>query len=92
MLGLADPSQYVVARLEIDYVDSLVLEDAAASADITLERIGNTSLTVRETMRDTAQWDAEHGTEVSPTLTGVSGAGLAPERERELLAAWHERT
>jgi 2'-hydroxyisoflavone reductase len=47
---------------------------------------------VRETVRDTADWDAAHGTEVSPTLTGVSGAGLAPERERELLAAWHERT
>lgn len=46
---------------------------------------------VPETVRDTAAWDAEHGREVSPTLTGVSGAGLAPERERELLAAWHGR-
>lgn len=44
-----------------------------------------------ETMRDTAAWDVEHGAEVSPTLTGVSGAGLAPERERELLAEWHAR-
>jgi 2'-hydroxyisoflavone reductase len=44
-----------------------------------------------ETVRDTAEWDAAHGAEVAPTLTGVSGAGLAPERERELLAAWHER-
>ena len=46
---------------------------------------------VSETVRDTADWDAGHGAEVSPTLTGVSGAGLAPERERELLAAWHDR-
>jgi 2'-hydroxyisoflavone reductase len=46
---------------------------------------------VPETVRDTAAWDAEHGSEVSPTLTGVSGAGLAPERERELLSAWHGR-
>jgi 2'-hydroxyisoflavone reductase len=46
---------------------------------------------VRETVRETAAWDADHGSEVSPTLTGVSGAGLAPERERELLAAWHAR-
>ena len=44
-----------------------------------------------ETMRDTAEWDAAHGSEVAPTLTGVSGAGLAPEREEQLLAAWHER-
>jgi len=46
---------------------------------------------VQETVRDTAAWHAEHGTEVTPALTGVSGAGMAPERERELLAAWHER-
>jgi nucleoside-diphosphate-sugar epimerase len=46
---------------------------------------------VQETVRDTAEWDAAHGAEVTPTLTGVSGAGLAPERERELLAAWHAR-
>jgi 2'-hydroxyisoflavone reductase len=46
---------------------------------------------VQETVRDTAAWAAAHGTEVTPALTGVTGAGMAPERERELLAAWHER-
>jgi nucleoside-diphosphate-sugar epimerase len=46
---------------------------------------------VQETVHDTAAWDAAHGSEVTPALTGVAGAGMAPERERELLAAWHER-
>jgi 2'-hydroxyisoflavone reductase len=46
---------------------------------------------VQDTVRDTAAWDAEHGSEITPALTGVGGAGMAPERERELLAAWHER-
>ena len=50
-IGLADPTQYVVARVEIDYISSLVLDDVSAGADITLERIGNTSLTLQETVR-----------------------------------------
>jgi 2'-hydroxyisoflavone reductase len=52
---------------------------------------GLTFRPVQETLRDTAAWEVEHGDETTSTLTGVSGAGLSPEREQELLALWHER-
>jgi 2'-hydroxyisoflavone reductase len=52
---------------------------------------GLTFRPVQETLRDTAAWEVEHGGETTPTLSGVSGAGLSPEREQELLARWHER-
>ena len=39
-----------------------------------------------ETIRDTAEWDAGREARDDRTLTGVGGAGMAPERERELLA------
>jgi 2'-hydroxyisoflavone reductase len=42
---------------------------------------GLTFRPVADTVRDTAEWDASRG-DYEP------GAGLAPERERELLAAW----
>jgi acyl-CoA thioester hydrolase len=50
-LGLANPSDYVLARLEIDYVSSIVLADRAVAATFEVERVGTTSLTLRETMR-----------------------------------------
>jgi len=49
-LGLARPSDYVLARVEVDYVSSLVLADASVTAEIVPERVGTTSLTLRETM------------------------------------------
>ena len=51
VLGLANPSDYVLARVEIDYVSSLVLADKAVSASFGVERVGTTSLTLTETMR-----------------------------------------
>jgi acyl-CoA thioester hydrolase len=50
-LGLANPSDYFVARVEIDYVSSIVLDDAAVAATFALERVGRSSLTLRETLR-----------------------------------------
>jgi 2'-hydroxyisoflavone reductase len=41
---------------------------------------------VAETIRDTAEWAATRGDEHEPE------AGLAPERERELLQAWRTRS
>lgn len=49
VLGIDPPEEYVVARLEIDYVSSLVLADRALGAAISLERVGTTSLTLAET-------------------------------------------
>ena len=85
-LGLADPTQYVVARVEIDYVSSLVLDDVSAGADITLERIGNTSLTLQETVR------AADGRDVARCRTVVvlrdAGTGSSrPLTEAERAAA-----
>ena len=41
---------------------------------------------IEETLRDTADWDAARSDRGDRTATGVGGAGMAPERERELLA------
>jgi acyl-CoA thioester hydrolase len=83
-LGLTDPTQYVVARVELDYVSSLVLDDASAGADIVLERIGNTSLTLRETMR------AGDGREVARCRTVVVLRDASTGTSRRLTEA--ERT
>jgi acyl-CoA thioester hydrolase len=50
VLGLADPTDYVLARVEIDYVSSVVLEDGAVRAAFEVERVGTSSLTLAETM------------------------------------------
>ncbi len=49
-LGLADPSGYVVAHLEIDYLSSLTRDDDAVRAEFLLERVGTSSLTLAETL------------------------------------------
>jgi acyl-CoA thioester hydrolase len=51
VLGVRNPTDYVLARVEIDYVSSLVLADEAVSATFEVERVGNSSLTLVETMR-----------------------------------------
>ena len=48
-LGFTEPSGYVVAHLEIDYLSSLRGEDTAVRVDVVIERIGTTSLTLAET-------------------------------------------
>lgn len=50
-LGMDNPSDYVLARVEIDYVSSVVLADREVSATFTVERVGRTSLTLVEEMR-----------------------------------------
>jgi acyl-CoA thioester hydrolase len=50
-LGMEHPSDYVLARVEIDYVSSVVLADGEVSATFTVERVGRTSLTLVEEMR-----------------------------------------
>jgi acyl-CoA thioester hydrolase len=51
VMGLENPSDYVLARVEIDYVSSIVLADGEVSATFTVERVGSSSLTLGETMR-----------------------------------------
>jgi acyl-CoA thioester hydrolase len=49
-MGMGNPSDYVLARVEIDYVSSIVLADGAVSASFEVERVGTSSLTLREAM------------------------------------------
>jgi acyl-CoA thioester hydrolase len=51
VLGMDNPSDYVLARVEIDYVSSIVLADEAVTVAFEVERVGTSSLTLRETMR-----------------------------------------
>ena len=73
-LALEQADSYVLARLEIDYVSALVLADEAVAVEFGVERVGTTSLTLRETMRArdgrvvaksrsvTVRWDRDAGT------------------------------
>ncbi|WP_188551558.1 acyl-CoA thioesterase [Sediminivirga luteola] len=52
-LGVRNPDEYVIARIEIDYLDELVVEIAgppAVDVSFTIEKLGNKSVTTRETM------------------------------------------
>ena len=48
--ALEEPGAYVVARIEIDYLSSLVLDDTEAVATFAVERVGTSSLTLTETL------------------------------------------
>src|SRR3954469_15002150 len=49
-VALDEPGAYVVARIEIDYVSSLVLDDAEVVATFAVERFGSSSVTLAETL------------------------------------------
>ncbi|MBA2639341.1 MAG: acyl-CoA thioesterase [Nocardioidaceae bacterium] len=46
-LGPTDP-QFVVARVELDYRSQVTVEDGPLAAEVQVERVGNSSLTLRE--------------------------------------------
>jgi acyl-CoA thioester hydrolase len=50
LLRLDDPSGYVVAHLEIDYLSSLTRDDDAVRGEFAVERVGTSSLTLGETL------------------------------------------
>ncbi len=50
-MGVESPESYVVARVEIDYVSSLLLADGAVTASFRPERVGGTSITLREELQ-----------------------------------------
>ncbi len=50
-VGVESPESYVVARVEIDYVSSLLLADGAVAASFRTERVGATSITLREELQ-----------------------------------------
>lgn len=50
VMSMDRPSDYVLARIEIDYVSSIFLADEAVRATFGVERVGTSSLTLSETM------------------------------------------
>lgn len=87
VLGMRNPSDYVLARVEIDYVSSLVLADEAVSGTFRVERVGSKSLTLTETMRARDGRVVSHSRVVTvlrdPT-SGTSRTLTEAERERAL--------
>jgi acyl-CoA thioester hydrolase len=49
--GAGDPWDFVLARVAIDFRQELVQDDDAAVVSVSLERIGTSSLTLREEIR-----------------------------------------
>ena len=91
MLGLDEPSGYVVAHLEIDYVSSLTLADEAVRVDV-LERVGTSSLTVPRPCRRDGRVVARSRTvavlrDVAPAGPGRSAPGSVSAREKLVVQA-----
>jgi acyl-CoA thioester hydrolase len=51
LAGVGDPWDFVLARVAIDFRRELKLEDAEVVVSCSLERIGNSSFTLREEVR-----------------------------------------
>ena len=84
-LGLENPSSYMLARVEIDYVSSIVLDDEAVSAAFTVERVGNSSLTRAETLHTRDGRMVSRGRTVTvlrDIATGTSRPLTDAERDR----------
>ena len=83
---LDEPGAYVVARIEIDYVSSLVLEAAEVLLSFAVERVGSSSLTLAETMQ------APDGRVVARARTVTVRRDLAAGRTRPLSEEERSRT
>ena len=89
VLGMENPSGYVLARVEIDYVSSLLLADEAVGATFVVERVGTSSLTLAETMRTRGGRTVSRGRAVTVMRDVAAGASRPltdAERERALAA------
>ncbi len=90
VLELENPSDYVLARVEIDYVSSLLLSDGAVAAGFEVERVGTSSLTLGETMRTRDGRVVSRGRAVTvlrDAATGTSRRLTDAERRRALALA-----
>jgi acyl-CoA thioester hydrolase len=82
VMGMESPSDYVLARIEIDYVDSIVLADESVSATFEMERVGTSSVTLRETMRARDGRVVSRGSAVA-VLRDVAAGASRPLTEDE---------
>ena len=88
-VGLERPSEYVVARVELDYVSSLVAEDAAVAGGFAVERVGRTSLTLAETLSAADGRVVARSRVVAVLRDPTSGGSRAvTDAERALLAPY----
>ena len=72
--------------------DELQLGGMMALDDRRARSLGLRWRSLRDTVADTLAWVADAGDPAAVDYgTRISGAGLDPARERELLAAWHRR-
>jgi acyl-CoA thioester hydrolase len=84
VLRLRDPGHYVLARIEIDYLSSLVLADREVGASFRLERVGTSSLTLTEALRTPDGRTVSRGRAVAVLRDAASGASRTlTEQERE---------
>lgn len=79
------PGAYVVARVEIDYLSSLVLDDAEAVATFAVERVGTSSVTLAETL------SAPDGRVAARVRSVTVRRDLAAGRSRPLTDAERDR-
>ncbi len=82
VMGIDNPSDYVLARVEIDYVSSIFLADEAVSATFEVERVGTSSLTLVETMRTSGGRVVSRGRAVT-VLRDVAAGTSRPLTETE---------
>jgi len=80
-----EPGAYVVARVEIDYLSSLVLDDAEVVATFAVERVGTSSVTLAETL------SAPDGRVAARVRSVTVRRDLAAGRSRPLTAAERDR-
>ena len=78
-----DVGQWMELPLWIADADLVGMHEADVSRAVAA---GLTFRPVAETIRDTAEWDKVRAGRDDRAVTGVGGAGMAPERERELLS------
>ena len=81
-LRLDDAGDYVLARVEVDYVSSLVRTDRWVSASFGVERVGGTSLTLREELRADDGRVVARGRSVC-VLRDLASGGSRPVTEAE---------
>lgn len=85
VVAFDEPGAYVVARVEIDYLSSLVLDDAEAVATFAVERVGTSSVTLAETL------SAPDGRVAARVRSVTVRRDLAAGRSRTLTDAERDR-
>jgi acyl-CoA thioester hydrolase len=90
VVGVDNPSEYVLARIEIDYVSSIVLADESVRGKFEIERVGTSSLTLAESLHTLDGRVVSRGRAVTvfrDVGTGTSRRPTDDERRRAMALA-----